>query len=70
MNYCGNTKMELEIRQVNEVNVRPLRSGEMIEFGDLVELSPPPGFRAERVVHGRRVLPSEAKRKKFWREGR
>ena len=55
-------------RLVDGKKVRPLREREMIEFGDLVELSPPPNFRAEQVVHGRRVLPSEAARKKFWRE--
>ncbi len=48
------------------VSIRPLLPGEMIEFGDLVTLTVNP-FRAGRVAHGRKVLPSEAARKKFWR---
>ncbi len=54
-------------RLLDGKEVRALRSRERLEFGDLVELSPPPNFRAGRVVHGREVLPSEAKGLKFWR---
>jgi hypothetical protein len=57
-----------DIRLVDGEGVRPLQAGEVLEFGDLVELEPPPNFRAGRVVHGRKVWASEAEQRKFWRE--
>lgn len=53
---------------IEEVKLRPLLVGEKIEFGDYVQTEPFPDFEAGRVVHGLKVLPSEAVAHKFWRE--